>query len=90
MYLGEIVRRVLLRLAVQTALFGDNVPPQLEIPFVLRYGFCGPLHEDNIHCSLEHRFNSVSLLSYDGPYRAIFLCVTKAEPWCRANIAPLT
>jgi len=37
MYLGDIVRRVLLKLAEETALFGDSVPLKLRIPFALRY-----------------------------------------------------
>ena len=37
MYLGEIVRRVLLRMAEEAALFGDIVPPKLRTPFILRY-----------------------------------------------------
>lgn len=37
MYLGEIVRRVLLRMANETALFGDTVPPKLMLPYRLRY-----------------------------------------------------
>lgn len=37
MYLGDIVRRVLLRMAKEAALFGDTVPPKLEVPFILRY-----------------------------------------------------
>ncbi|KAK2989613.1 hypothetical protein RJ640_027387 [Escallonia rubra] len=37
MYLGEIVRRVLCRMAEEAAFFGDTVPPKLKIPFVLRY-----------------------------------------------------
>lgn len=39
MYLGEIVRRILLKLAHDASLFGDVVPPKLEQPFVLRYAF---------------------------------------------------
>ncbi|KAG6473032.1 hexokinase-2-like [Zingiber officinale] len=46
MYLGEIVRRVLLRLAVEAALFGDNVPPQLEVPFVLQTPVMSAMHHD--------------------------------------------
>ncbi|XP_074563849.1 hexokinase-2-like [Curcuma longa] len=46
MYLGEIVRRVLLRLAVEAALFGDSVPPQLEVPFVLRTPVMSAMHHD--------------------------------------------
>jgi len=36
MYLGEIVRRVLLKMAEEAAFFGDIVPPKLKIPFILR------------------------------------------------------
>jgi hexokinase len=43
MYLGEIVRRILLKLAHDASLFGDVVPTKLEQPFILRYAFlsCG-------------------------------------------------
>lgn len=37
MYLGEIVRRVLCRMAEEASFFGDTVPPKLEIPFMLKY-----------------------------------------------------
>ncbi|KAG1346607.1 hexokinase-1 [Cocos nucifera] len=36
MYLGELVRRVLLKMAEEAALFGDSIPPKLEIQFILR------------------------------------------------------
>lgn len=36
MYLGEIVRRVLLKMAEEGALFGNSVPEKLSMPFVLR------------------------------------------------------
>lgn len=36
MYLGEVVRRILLRLAHDASLFGDVVPSKLEKLFVLR------------------------------------------------------
>lgn len=40
MYLGEIVRRVLLRMAREASLFGDlGVPPKLRDPFILMYKF---------------------------------------------------
>ncbi|KAJ8545949.1 hypothetical protein K7X08_018532 [Anisodus acutangulus] len=35
-YLGETVRRVLLKMAQESALFGDTVPPKLAIPYLLR------------------------------------------------------
>ncbi|KAG5569664.1 hypothetical protein H5410_059430 [Solanum commersonii] len=36
MYLGEILRRVLCRMAEEASLFGDYVPSKLKIPFILR------------------------------------------------------
>lgn len=39
MYLGEIVRRILLKLAHDASLFGDVVPPKLEQLFILRFTF---------------------------------------------------
>lgn len=37
MYLGEIVRRVLLKMAEEAEFFGDIVPSKLRKPFILRY-----------------------------------------------------
>lgn len=37
MYLGDILRRILLKLAGEAALFGDTVPPKLKEQFILRY-----------------------------------------------------
>ncbi|KAH7512938.1 hypothetical protein FEM48_Zijuj12G0143400 [Ziziphus jujuba var. spinosa] len=37
MYLGDIVRRVLYKMAEEAAFFGDTVPPKLKIPFILRH-----------------------------------------------------
>ncbi|CAI0423486.1 unnamed protein product [Linum tenue] len=36
MYLGEIVRRVLLKMAEEASLFGETVPSKLQVPFILR------------------------------------------------------
>lgn len=44
MYMGEIVRRVLLKMAQDASLFADNVPPKLEIPYIMRYGFLLIVH----------------------------------------------
>ncbi|XP_057971091.1 probable hexokinase-like 2 protein [Malania oleifera] len=46
MYLGEIVRRVLLKMAQQTALFGDIVPPMLMVPYQLRSPDMAAMHQD--------------------------------------------
>ncbi|RAL37171.1 hypothetical protein DM860_004093 [Cuscuta australis] len=46
MYLGEIVRRVLLRLAEEANLFGNTVPPKLRIPFILKTPDMSAMHED--------------------------------------------
>lgn len=36
-YLGEVVRRVLLKMAIETALFGETVPAKLKTPYIFRY-----------------------------------------------------
>ncbi|KAM0945724.1 putative hexokinase [Dioscorea sansibarensis] len=46
MYLGEILRRVLLNLAQKAALFGDVVPPKLNQPFILRTPAMSAMHHD--------------------------------------------
>lgn len=46
MYLGEIVRRVLLKMAQETALFGDVVPPELATPYHLRSPDMAAMHQD--------------------------------------------
>ncbi|XP_027346372.1 probable hexokinase-like 2 protein [Abrus precatorius] len=51
MYLGEIVRRVLLKLAQETALFGSSVPPKLLTPYLLRSPDMAAMHQDT---SEEH------------------------------------
>ncbi|CAA6657793.1 unnamed protein product [Spirodela intermedia] len=44
--LGDIVRRVLLRMAKEAALFGDTVPPKLEVSFILRTPHMSAMHHD--------------------------------------------
>uniref|UniRef100_A0A1D1YNK5 Phosphotransferase n=1 Tax=Anthurium amnicola TaxID=1678845 RepID=A0A1D1YNK5_9ARAE len=46
MYLGDIVRRVLLKMAKEAAFFGDTVPPKLEVPFTLRTPHVSAMHHD--------------------------------------------
>ncbi|PIN01737.1 Hexokinase [Handroanthus impetiginosus] len=46
MYLGEIVRRVLLKMAKEAALFGDLVPPKLFTPYLLRSPDMAAMHQD--------------------------------------------
>uniref|UniRef100_A0A0E0L4Y3 Phosphotransferase n=1 Tax=Oryza punctata TaxID=4537 RepID=A0A0E0L4Y3_ORYPU len=46
MYLGEIVRRVLLKMAEEASLFGDEVPPKLKIPFIIRTPYMSMMHSD--------------------------------------------
>ncbi|KAL8522488.1 hypothetical protein ACS0TY_012597 [Phlomoides rotata] len=46
MYLGEILRRVLLRMAEEAFFFGDEVPPKLKIAFVLRTPEMSAMHQD--------------------------------------------
>ncbi|KAK6236397.1 hypothetical protein SCA6_011734 [Theobroma cacao] len=46
MYLGEIVRRVLYKMAEEAEFFGDTVPPKLKIPFILRTPHMSAIHHD--------------------------------------------
>ncbi|KAJ1254867.1 hypothetical protein BS78_K316200 [Paspalum vaginatum] len=46
MYMGEIVRRVLLKMADDAALFADNVPKNLEIPRILSTLHMLMMHQD--------------------------------------------
>lgn len=46
MYLGEILRRVLLRMAEEASFFGDEVPPKLTVPFILRTPDMSAMHHD--------------------------------------------
>jgi hypothetical protein len=57
MYLGEIVRRVLLKMAQETALFGDCVPSKLNTPFLLR-------SRSNFYLIVQHLINLIMLLFF--------------------------
>ncbi|KAJ7547624.1 hypothetical protein O6H91_08G095700 [Diphasiastrum complanatum] len=46
MYLGDIVRRILLKMAEEAALFGNTVPSNLFIPFILRTPDVSAMHAD--------------------------------------------
>lgn len=52
MYLGEIVRRVLVRMAENAALFGGLVPEKLLVPFSLRYKCCCFSH--SLYCKFVY------------------------------------
>uniref|UniRef100_A0A0E0JNF0 4-hydroxy-4-methyl-2-oxoglutarate aldolase n=1 Tax=Oryza punctata TaxID=4537 RepID=A0A0E0JNF0_ORYPU len=46
MYMGELVRRILLKMAREAAIFGDNIPPKLERPYILRTFDMLMMHHD--------------------------------------------
>nr|VDD29076.1 unnamed protein product [Brassica oleracea] len=46
MYLGEILRRVLLKMAEEAAFFGDSIPPKLKVPFIIRTPTMSAMHSD--------------------------------------------
>ncbi|KAJ4767957.1 Hexokinase [Rhynchospora pubera] len=46
MYLGDIVRRVLLKMAEEAELFGDTIPSKLRVPFILRSHDISSMHHD--------------------------------------------
>ncbi|KAG9439913.1 hypothetical protein H6P81_020078 [Aristolochia fimbriata] len=45
--LGEIVRKVLLRIGEETPVLGNSVPPKLRIPFALRTSDMAAMHQDS-------------------------------------------
>ncbi|KAL8466021.1 hypothetical protein ACS0TY_035220 [Phlomoides rotata] len=47
MYLAEILRRVLLRMAEEASFFGEEVPSKLRVPFVLRTFEMLTMHHDS-------------------------------------------
>uniref|UniRef100_A0A0D9V542 Phosphotransferase n=1 Tax=Leersia perrieri TaxID=77586 RepID=A0A0D9V542_9ORYZ len=57
MYMGEIVRRILLKMAQEAAIFGDNIPPKLERPYILRF----TLHTRTIDMLMMHHDTSSDL-----------------------------
>ncbi|CAJ1927110.1 unnamed protein product [Sphenostylis stenocarpa] len=46
MYLGDIVRRVILRMTLESDIFGP-ISPKLSMPFILRTPLMAAMHEDN-------------------------------------------
>ncbi|PON45179.1 Hexokinase [Parasponia andersonii] len=46
MYLGDIVRRVLCKMAEEAEFFGDTVPQNLKVPFILRTPDMSAMHHD--------------------------------------------
>ncbi|XP_057849043.1 hexokinase-1 [Cryptomeria japonica] len=46
MYLGDIVRRVILRMAEESDFFGDSVPDSLRNPYILRTPLISAMHQD--------------------------------------------
>ncbi|AET01524.1 putative hexokinase [Medicago truncatula] len=47
MYLGEIVRRVLYKMAEEAWFFGETVPSKLKVPFILRTPDMSAMHHDS-------------------------------------------
>ncbi|GMP27611.1 hypothetical protein CsSME_00003516 [Camellia sinensis var. sinensis] len=76
MYLGEIVRRVILKMAQETALFGDTVPPKLAIPYSLRSPDVAAMHQDT---SEDHEVVNEKLKEIFG--------ITNSTPMVRQVIA---
>ncbi|MED6194970.1 hexokinase A [Stylosanthes scabra] len=46
MYLGEIARRALLKMAEEADFFGDTVPPKLKTPFIFKTPDMSAIHHD--------------------------------------------
>lgn len=66
MYLGEILRKVLLRMAEEAFFFGNEVPPKLGVAFVLRCVY--------IYIEKVNRFHCI-FLEFSGVYLIYYVCV---------------
>lgn len=92
MYLGEVVRRILLRLAHDASLFGDVVPPKLEQLFVLRTPDMSAMHHDTSH-DLKHLgaklkdILGVADTSLEARYITLHVCDKVAERGARLAAA---
>lgn len=86
MYLGEILRRILLRMAEEVEFFGESVPEKLKVPFILRwvFFFIIILHQD-----LYHEQSSIwalkplrwwSFCSWTTGHRTCLLCTMTHRP----------
>ncbi|KAL8472813.1 hypothetical protein ACS0TY_029870 [Phlomoides rotata] len=69
MYLGELVRRILLKMADETALFGDSVPPKLATPYLLRSPDMAAMHQDTSenYEVVEEKLNKIFEISNSTP-----------------------
>ncbi|XVE82995.1 hypothetical protein DITRI_Ditri16bG0050800 [Diplodiscus trichospermus] len=76
MYLGEIVRRVLVEMAQETALFGQSVPPKLLVPYLLRTPDMAAMHQDT---SEDHEVVNEKLKEIFG--------ITNSTPMAREIVA---
>ncbi|KAJ7963082.1 Phosphotransferase [Quillaja saponaria] len=65
MYLGEIVRRVLCKLAEEASFFGDTIPPKLKVPFILRTPDMSAMHHDSSAdlCVVGNKLKSILEIS---------------------------
>nr|CDM84036.1 unnamed protein product [Triticum aestivum] len=92
MYLGEVVRRILLRLAHDASLFGDVVPSKLEKLFVLRTPDMSAMHHDTSH-DLKHLgaklkdILGVADTSLEARYITLHVCDKVAERGARLAAA---
>ncbi|KAF5738062.1 putative hexokinase [Tripterygium wilfordii] len=69
MYLGEIVRRVLLKMAQETGIFGENVPSKLATPFLLRSPDMAVMHQDTSedHDGVDEKLNEIFGITNSSP-----------------------
>ncbi|KQK09669.1 hexokinase-6 [Brachypodium distachyon] len=92
MYLGEIVRRILLKLAHDASLFGDVVPPKLEHLFALRTPDMSAMHHDTSHdlrfmLSKLKDILGVADISLEARYITLHICDKVAERGARLAAA---
>ncbi|GAB2250123.1 hypothetical protein Droror1_Dr00013482 [Drosera rotundifolia] len=94
-YLGEIVRRVLLRMAKEAAFFGDTVPKKLEEPYILGTGDVSAMHDDTssdlsvVAEKLAHVLQLSGSISLEKRKVVVKLCAAVARRSARLSAAAI-
>ncbi|KAF9624693.1 hypothetical protein IFM89_012986 [Coptis chinensis] len=91
-YMGDIVRRVLLKMAEEADFFGDTVPSKLRIPFTLRTHEMSAMHHDNspdlrVVGSILQDILGISNTSLTTRKVVVEVCVIVAERGARLSAA---
>ncbi|KAF9624687.1 hypothetical protein IFM89_012980 [Coptis chinensis] len=91
-YMGDIVRKVLLKMAEEADFFGDTVPSKLRVPFTFRTHEMSALHHDNspdltLVGSILKDILGISNTSQETRRAVVEVCITVAERGARLSAA---